>query len=156
MLKKTIASTVCVCLVFILTSFTMVVGSESDQVETTLRSYAAAVESKSMAEIEKYVVTGEQFSMFEGSHINWGWADYSDHHLAPELKEFLELQYSFENIKPHIAGNLAYATLRYRIHVKMTEREATGEGLATVILVKQDDGWKIQHMHTSRIPKQKH
>jgi len=57
-----------------------------------------------------------------------------------------ELQYSFEDIKAHVAGDLAYATLRYRIHLKMTEREATGEGLATVILVKQDAGWKIQHI----------
>ena len=154
MFKKTIVGAA--CLVFLLTGFAVVVADEESDVETTLGNYAAAMESKNMSEIEKYVVTGEQFSMFEGSHINWGWTDYRDHHLSPELKDFLELQYGFENIKSHISGHFAYATLKYKIHLKMTEREATGEGLATVILVKQDDGWKIQHIHTSRIPKQKH
>lgn len=154
MFKRTFTRTA--CLLLVLMGFTMAFGSEAEQVEMALRNYAAAVESKDMAEIEKYVVTGEQFSMFEGSHVNLGWADYRDHHLGPELKDFLELQYDFENIKPRVSGNFAYATLKYRIHVRMTEREATGEGLATVILVKQGDGWKIQHMHTSRIPKQKH
>lgn len=55
-----------------------------------------------MSEIEKYMVTTDAFTIFEGGHINWGWADYRDNHLGPELKEFSEIQYSYGDIKAHL------------------------------------------------------
>jgi ketosteroid isomerase-like protein len=121
----------------------------------TLTKYAAAVQSKDIPEIEKYVVTTDEFTTFEGGNSNEGWTDYRDNHLAPELKEFLEVQYSYQDIKPHVMGKMAYATLKYNIAVKMKERDASAKGLATVILTQQDGGWKILHMHTSRIRKPK-
>ncbi|MGH7454411.1 MAG: nuclear transport factor 2 family protein [bacterium] len=121
----------------------------------TLNQYVAAVQSKSMPEIEKHVVANEAFSMFEGSHINWGWVDYRDNHLGPELKEFKSIQYSFHDIKTHVSGDMAYATFKSHIAVKMASREVEGESLATAILMKTANGWKIQHMHTSRIPPKK-
>lgn len=130
--------------------------NESVAVTNTLKNYAAAIESKDMSEIEKTVVTTDDFTMFEGGHINWGWVDYRDHHLVPELKEFLEFQYGFQDIKTHLFGDVAYATLRYSIAIKMKEREVSGEGLATAVLTKQDGKWKIRHMHTSRIPRREH
>jgi len=120
-----------------------------------LNKYAAAVQSKNLSEVEKYVVATEAFSMFEGSHINWGWVDYRDHHLGPELKEFKEIQYSFSDIKTRMSGDMAYATFKSHIAVKMEAREVEGESLATTILMKTAGGWKIQHMHTSRIPPKK-
>jgi len=129
---------------------------ESEALAQTLQSYAAAVESKDMVAVEKTVVTSDDFTMFEGGHINWGWVDYRDHHLVPELKEFLEFKYSFQDIKTHLFGDVAYATLRYSIAIKTKEREVSGEGLATAVLTKQDGKWKIRHMHTSRIPKREH
>ena len=130
--------------------------TESEAVLETLQNYAAAVQSKDIATVEKYVVTSDDFTVFEGGHINWGWVDYRDHHLAPELKQFLAFQYGYENIKPHVFGDIAYATLKYNIDIKMKEREVTGEGLATAVLVKQEGSWRIRHMHTSRIPKREH
>ena len=128
----------------------------SHAVAETLKNYAAAVESKNIAEVEKYVVTSEDFTIFEGGHINWGWPDYRDNHLAPELKSFLEFQYNYEEIKARVLGDMAYATLKYNIYIKMKEREISGEGLATAVLLKKAGQWKIQHMHTSKIPKREH
>jgi len=78
--------------------------TESEDVVQTLKSYAAAVQSKDIDEIEKYVVTSEDFTVFEGGHINWGWPDYRNNHLAPELEAFLEFQYSYQNIKAQVLG----------------------------------------------------
>lgn len=124
-------------------------------VTEALNKYAAAVQNKNLSEVEKYVVATEAFSMFEGSHINWGWVDYREHHLGPELKEFKEIQYSFSDIKANVSGDMAYATFKSHIAVKMESREVEGESLATAILLKTTAGWKIQHMHTSRIPPKK-
>lgn len=127
----------------------------SAAVTEALNKYAAAVQSKNLSEVEKHVVATEAFSMFEGSHINWGWVDYRDNHLGPELKEFKEIQYSFSDVKTRISGDMAYATFKSHIAVKMESREVEGESLATAILLKTAGGWKIQHMHTSRIPPKK-
>lgn len=126
-------------------------ANQTAAVVETLTKYAAAIQSKSISAIENYVVTTDAFTMFEGGHVNWGWADYRDNHLGPELKEFKEIQYSFEGIQPHVSGDMAYATFKYHIAVKMEARAVEGDGLATAILVKTTGGWKIQHMHTSRI-----
>ncbi len=128
-------------------------NADSLAVVTTLHNYAAAVESKDLAQVEKYVVTNDAFTMFEGGHINWGWADYRDHHLGPELERFLSIQYAYQDIRAHVMGDMAYATLKYRIAIKMAEREGEGEGLATAILTREGGSWKIRHMHTSRIPR---
>lgn len=129
--------------------------NQAAAVTETLNKYAAAVQSKNLSEVEKYTVAGEAFSMFEGSHINWGWMDYRDNHLGPELKEFKSIQYSFSDIKTHMSSDMAYATFKSHIAVKMEAREVEGESLATAILMKTAEGWKIQHMHTSRIPPKK-
>jgi ketosteroid isomerase-like protein len=127
----------------------------STAVTEILNKYAAAVQSKNLSEVEKYVVATDAFAMFEGGHINWGWVDYRDNHLGPELKEFKEIQYSFSEIKTHASGDMAYATFKSHIAVIMESGEVEGESLATAILMKTKDGWKIQHMHTSRIPPQR-
>jgi ketosteroid isomerase-like protein len=127
----------------------------STAVTEILNKYAAAVQSKNLSEVEKYVVATDAFTMFEGGHINWGWVDYRDNHLGPELKEFKEIQYSFSDIKTHASGDMAYATFKSHIAVIMESGEVEGESLATAILMKTKDGWKIQHMHTSRIPPKK-
>ena len=130
-------------------------SDEAEAVKQTLVNYAAAVQSKNMNEIEKYVVTTDAFTIFEGSHINWGWQDYRDNHIGPELKQFLEIKYSFSDIKVKVYGNAAYAIFETSIAVKMETRNFDGENLATAILIKMNENWKIQHMHTSRIPKKK-
>ncbi len=115
-----------------------------------LQEYTDAVESKNMSEIEKYVLTTDEFTVFEGGHVNLGWTDYRDHHLAPELKQFQEFKYEYKDLKADVDQKLAVATFKYSIFIKMKEREISGEGLGTAILVKTSDGWKIRHIHTSR------
>jgi ketosteroid isomerase-like protein len=152
-MKKLTTTILAICLASV-TAFAQD-GDDATAVTETLTKYAAAVQSKDMAEIEKYVVTTDDFTIFEGGHVNSGWADYKDHHIGPELKMFLEIKYGFEDIKVRVSGDMAYATFKTSIDVKMESRSFDGKSLATAILVKTGDGWKIQHMHTSRIPKPK-
>jgi ketosteroid isomerase-like protein len=126
-------------------------NDEESAVISVLTGYAAAIESKDIQEIEKYVVTTDAFTVFEGGSVNRGWADYRDNHLAPELKEFQEIQYRYDNIEARVRGDMAYATLKYAISVKMKTRDVSAKGLATAVLVKDQGTWKITHMHTSRI-----
>ena len=133
-------------------SSAFVFGSDqSAAVTETLKKYAAAVQSKSVAEVEKYVVTTDAFTIFEGSHTNLGWADYRDNHLGPELKEFNSIQYQYRDIKSHAENGIGFATFKYHIAVSMESRDIEVDGLGTAILVNTGQGWKIQHMHTSQV-----
>ncbi len=131
-------------------------SSPEEAVKQTLLNYAAAIESMDISRVEQYVVTSQGFSVFENGHINQGWTDYRDHHLAPELKMFRKIEYRYENINAHVSGGLAFATLTYRIAIELKDRSIIGKGLATIILQRKDDGWKILHIHTTRIPEKKH
>ncbi len=143
--------------VLLMASATMVLahGDEHEAVEKTLKNYAAAIASKDISKVEKYVVTDESFTVFEGGHVNNGWADYRDHHLAPELKQFDSIDYGYDNIKVEVDENMAFATFKYKIAIKMKERNIQAEGLGTAILVSTPSGWKIRHLHTSRSPRRK-
>jgi ketosteroid isomerase-like protein len=92
-------------------------------------------------------------TIFEGGGVNLGWADYRDHHLGPELREFEGLEFGHENVTSHLLGpdgRTAYVTAEYRLRARVTQRDVDSAGLETLILVKGDDGaWKIRHSHTS-------
>lgn len=90
-------------------------------------------------------------TIYEGTSINNGWADYRYRHLGPELKAFENLEFGHTEIKVTLnpGGESADATSRYTIKAKMGERMLDSEGLETLMLVKTPEGWKIRHSHTS-------
>ena len=95
----------------------------------------------------------ESLTIFESGHANYGWADYRDHHLVPEMGEMKNTKYEFSDIKIHLAGNTAWATLKYTISADVMDngktRHVDGGGLGTAILEKRSDGWRIVHWHSS-------
>jgi ketosteroid isomerase-like protein len=90
---------------------------------------------------------------FESGQANYDWADYRDHHLVPEMGEMKDTKYSFNDIKIHVSGNTAWATLKYTISADVTDngktRHVEGAGLGTAILEKRDGRWQIVHWHSS-------
>ena len=91
-------------------------------------------------------------TMYEGGGINRGWADYRDHHLGPELKEFENLTFAHANIQATVldGGKGAYVTSEYSLKAKMGARDIDSAGLETLVLVPDATGaWKIRHSHTS-------
>lgn len=116
-----------------------------------ISAYDRAFNAKDLGQLAKFY--DADVTIYEGGGINTGWADYRDHHLGPELKEFLELEFSHSEVVPHILdkdATLAYVTSEYHIKVKMKERDVDSGGLETLVLIKASDGgWKIRHAHTS-------
>lgn len=120
-----------------------------DDIAAALNSYAAALEAKDIDGIGAVVT--EDLLMFEGAHVNRGWADYRDHHLAPEMKEFSDgFRYAFDEVETASEGDLAWATFKYTIHAESDKGAYDGGGVGTAILERGDDGaWRISHLHTS-------
>jgi uncharacterized protein (TIGR02246 family) len=118
------------------------------QVLEFFKSYDAAFNARDMNKLA--TLYHPDVTIFEGSGINRGWADYRDNHLGPEMKSFENLQWAHGNIVVHMLGeSAAYVTADYSIKYKSGERSVDGGGIATHVLVKEQGQWKIRHSQTA-------
>lgn len=123
--------------------------SEEKRVADVLRQNAVAFAKNDMATMSKIWADSPDVIVFESGHANYGWADYRDTHLAPEMKEMKNTKYEFTDIKAKVSGNMAYATMKYAISADIEARRVDGAGLATAVLEKFGNDWKIVHWHSS-------
>ncbi|QQS33539.1 MAG: nuclear transport factor 2 family protein [Acidobacteriota bacterium] len=110
---------------------------------------AVAVEKGDLAALDKIWANTEDVTVFESGHANYGWNDYRNTHLAPELKEFKNTKYSFSDMKVKVEGKTAWATFKYALAADMGTRKIESVGLGTAILEKRDGNWRIVHWHSS-------
>src|SRR5437879_6093824 len=122
-------------------------------VRDALMKSASSFEKNDMTTATAVWANDESLTVFESGHANYGWTDYRDHHLGPEMKEMTNTKYSFSDLKIHLAGNTAWVTMRYSIAADVGEagktRHVEGAGLASAVLEKRDGQWRIVHWHSS-------
>lgn len=134
---------------------TSVLAAENEEaaVRDVLLRSASSFAKNDVAEATKVWANDESLTIYESGHANYGWADYRDHHLVPEMGEMKNTKYEFSDIKIHLAGNTAWATLKYTISADVMEngktRHVDGGGLGTAIIEKRGDDWRIVHWHSS-------
>src|SRR5262245_3953507 len=130
-------------------------GQSNDEaaVREALMKSASSFEKNDMTSATQVWANDESLTVFESGHANYGWADYRDNHLGPEMKEMQNTKYSFSDMKIHVSGNTAWATLKYSIAADVGEagktRHIDGAGLATAVLEKRDGHWRSVHWHSS-------
>ena len=118
-------------------------------VSDVLTKSAAGFEKGDMAALEKLWANDESVTVFESGHANYGWVDYRDHHLGPEMKEMKNTKYTLSDIKVKVSGNTAWATFKYAISADIGTRHVDGAGLGTAVLEKRGQDWKLVHWHSS-------
>ncbi|HEV8589307.1 MAG TPA: nuclear transport factor 2 family protein [Pyrinomonadaceae bacterium] len=128
-------------------------ANDEAAVRDVLMKSALSFENNDMATATQVWVNDDSLTVFESGHANYGWADYRDNHLGPEMKEMQNTKYSFSDMKIHLSGNIAWATMKYSIAADVGEagktRHVEGAGLATAVLEKRDSQWRIVHWHSS-------
>jgi len=127
-------------------------GDEAAVRDVLLRS-ASSFEKNDTAGATKVWANDESLTVFESGHANYGWADYRDHHLFPEMGEMKNTKYAFSDMKIHLAGKTAWATFKYTISADVMsngqQRHVDGAGLGTAVLEERDGQWRIVHWHSS-------
>jgi len=123
-------------------------GDERAVIDVLTRE-AAAVEKGDLAALDKIWANDEAVTVFESGHANYGWNDYRNTHLGPELKAFKNTKYAFSDMKVKTSGNLAFATFKYTLSAEMGTRRVDSGGLGTAVLEKQGGKWRIVHWHSS-------
>lgn len=129
-----------------------VLADDAADITAVLESYSGALSAENVQEAEHWVLPdGSDFTIFEGSGSDIGWAEYRDHHLAPEFAaEHVTFHvYDWSGYSVLADEDLAFATfdirMEYEVRGEARERDAHG----TAILVRTDAGWRIKHLHTS-------
>lgn len=128
------------------------VSGQNDEVKAVtdvLTSEAAAVEKGDLAALDMLWANDESVTVFESGHANYGWNDYRNSHLAPELKAFKNTKYAFSDLKMKVDGKTAWATFKYTLAAEMGTRRVESGGLGTAVLEKRDGKWRIVHWHSS-------
>src|SRR5882672_10436305 len=122
-------------------------------VRDALLKSASSFEKNDLAAATQVWVNDDSLTVFESGHANYGWADYRDNHLGPEMREMKNTKYAFSDIKIHLAGKTAWATLKYTISADVMDngkpRHVDGGGLGTAVLENRDGQWRIVHWHSS-------
>src|SRR5882762_1016303 len=128
-------------------------NKDETAVRDALLKSASSFERNDLAAATQVWVNDDSLTVFESGHANYGWADYRDNHLGPEMREMKNTKYAFSDIKIHLAGKTAWATFKYTIAADVTEngkqRHVDGAGLGTAILEQRDGQWRIVHWHSS-------
>lgn len=133
-------------------SFNESISAQTDEVKAVtdvMTSEAAAIEKGDLAALDKIWANSEDVTVFESGHANYGWTDYRNSHLAPELKEFKNTRYSFSDMKVKVDGKTAWATFKYSLAADMGTRKIQSGGLGTAVLEKRGGRWQIVHWHSS-------
>ena len=131
-------------------------SADGPTVVRVLNDSAAAFERGDLAAASRTWSHSEALTVFEGGHVNRGWIDYRDNHLAPEMKELRDVRYRLFAVVPHVVGDTAWATFRYTISgSEVTGRTFSGTGIGTAILQREHGTWRIVHWHSTSTPKPK-
>lgn len=121
----------------------------NDPVAAVLLRNAQGFETGDLAMLNTIWANDEGVTVFESGYANYGWADYRDHHLKPEIDEMKNVKYQLTDIKTRVSGNTAWATFKYALSADLKERHVDANGLGTAVLEKRGNDWKIVHWHTS-------
>ena len=121
----------------------------AEHVREVLTKTAAAFERGDLAALDKLWANDESVTVFESGHANYGWADYRDNHLAPEIKEMKNVKYTVSDVRAKVSGATAWATFKYAIAADVGERRIEANGLGTAVLERRGQEWRIVHWHTS-------
>ena len=122
---------------------------EAAAVRRVLEAVAEYSQAKNVAAMDTLFAPGRGVHIIEGAGVNHGWADYRDHHLAPELAEFENFTYRFFAIEPQVRGPLAWTAFRYELGADTPRGRAEIEGRGTAVMEKRGARWLIVHLHTS-------
>ena len=128
-------------------------GNDEAAVRDVLLKSASSFEKNDLATATQVWANDESLTVFEQGHANYGWTDYRDNHLGPEMREMKNTKYAFSDIKIHLAGKTAWATFKYTISADVMDngkqRHVDGGGLGTAVLEQRHGQWRIVHWHSS-------
>lgn len=122
---------------------------DTDAVKATLKQYNTAIEKLDLTGTEKLFTSDSK--IYESGGNEGSYAHYLDHHLSPEIKEFKSFTFSDYKVDVTVVGEYAFSTetYNYTIVIAKDNKSLIRKGIATSVLKKLNDEWKIMVSHSS-------
>jgi ketosteroid isomerase-like protein len=127
-------------------------SDDATAVASVVRALFTAAERNDLAALDT-LYAGDSLTVVEGAGINRGWADYRDHHLAPEMKEMKDFRYRPFEIEAHASGNLGWVIFRYALQATVGGKAVDNVGRGTAILERRGTKWVVRHTQTTSRPR---
>lgn len=125
----------------------VVSAEDSANVRGLVLGLAAAVERGDLVAMER--ILDPRVVVFESGHANYGWTDFRDHHLAPELAALRDRRFDVDVRELTIAGDVAWVIFDYRLRAESQRGLVSARGLGTAVLDRRGGVWAITHLHLS-------
>lgn len=132
------------------TGFTVLAQSgDKEAVKKVLNSYKQAIERLDTTGVVNLFVKDSK--VYEQAKDEGTIGHYMDHHLGPELKAFKSFTFSDYTVEVTLSGDYAFTaeTYIYKIVHAKDGSETRSQGVATSVLKKTKEGWKIVQTHSS-------
>jgi ketosteroid isomerase-like protein len=137
------------CLLLATVTAAFAQNSDKEAVKTVLNNYKKAIEKLDTTGVVNLFIKDSK--VFEQASDEGTIGHYLEHHLGPELKEFKSFTFSNYKVDVTIAGEYAFSTETYIYTIILAKdgKEIKSQGVATSVLRKNKDGWKIVQTHSS-------
>lgn len=123
--------------------------SDKEAVKTVLNNYKKAIEKLDTTGVVNLFVKDSK--VFEQAKDEGTIGHYLEHHLGPELKDFKSFTFSDYKVDVTVTGEYAFSTETYIYTIILAKdgKEIKSQGVATSVLRKSKEGWKIVQTHSS-------
>ncbi len=138
-----------ICLLLVTVTAIFAQSSDKEAVKTVLNNYKKAIEKLDTSGVVNLFVKDSK--VYEQASDEGTIGHYLEHHLGPELKAFKSFTFSNYKVDVTIAGEYAFSTETYIYTIVLSKdaKEIKSQGVATSVLKKLKDGWKIVQTHSS-------
>ncbi|KIC89864.1 nuclear transport factor 2 family protein [Flavihumibacter sp. ZG627] len=123
--------------------------NDKEAVKNVLNNYKKAIEKLDTAGVVNLFVKDSK--VFEQAKDEGTIGHYLEHHLGPELKDFKSFTFSDYKVDVIVTGDYAFSTETYIYTIILAKdgKEIKSQGVATSVLRKTKEGWKIVQTHSS-------
>lgn len=122
-----------------------------EAVEEVLRQYKSALETLDASATPSLFT--EDSRIYETGNYEGDYEAYLSHHLAPELEHFQAFRFSDYTVEVRFEGPVAIASESYNYTIEIEGRDPIErQGVATSVLRRVGDDWRIVQMHNSGRP----
>ena len=136
---------------FILIPVQFAQGQERSDTPTEIaETYLAAMEDSDLDRAELLFTGGS--SVFESGGVEGTWQHYREHHIGPEIGQIASFAVDRGDPEEEQSadGSMAFVAwpIEYTIELK-DGRVIESRGTVTFVLVKEEDQYRIRHLHWS-------
>lgn len=138
-----------ILMLFLLSPLCIWAQNDTSEIKKVMLTYQKAVEKLDTTGTASLFTSDSK--IYESGGEEGDYKHYAEHHLAPELLEFKSFIYSDYKISVKVEGNYAFVTetCNYEIVLKEGDKKITRKGVATSVLRKENEKWRIWISHNS-------